>query len=57
MFKFLAVSPLKENQINIWPQKLTLNSLNAQFLTTLHQKFLQDIKKSFEYVHLDVKIY
>ena len=41
----------------IEPQKLTLNSENAQFLMTLPQTVLQDIKKSFEYVHCDVKIY
>ena len=34
----------QENQIDIWPQKLTLNSENAQYLTTLPQTVLQNIK-------------
>ena len=34
-------------------QKLALKIENGQFLTTLNQVVLQDIKKLFEEVHLD----
>ena len=47
----------REDWVDIWPRKLTLNSENAQFLMALPQTVLQDGKKSFEYVHWDVKIY
>ena len=36
---------------------MTLNSENVQFLTTLPQTVLQDIKKAFEYARWEVKIY
>ena len=48
---------LLERSIDFWPQKLTLNVEIFQFLRALTQKVLQDIKKSFEYAHLDTKIY
>ncbi len=54
---FRKENHFREDSVDIWPRKLTLNSENAQFLTTLTQTVLQDIKKSFEYVYWDVKIY
>ncbi len=54
---FRKENSFREDWVDIWPRKLTLNSENAQFLMTLPQTVLQDIKKSFEYVHWDVKIY
>ena len=42
--------------VNIWPPILTLNSGNPHILAVLHQKVLQDIKKSFEDVSLDETI-
>ena len=39
----------------IWIQKMILNLENS--LTALTKKVLQDIKTSFEYAHLDIKIY
>ena len=37
--------------------KLTLKTENLESLTTQNQVLLQDIKKSFEGVHLDAKTY
>ena len=54
---FRLENNFQEDQVDIWPRKLTLNSENAQCLTTLPQTVLQDIKKSFEYAHREVKIY
>ena len=39
----------------IWPQELSPNFRGVQLLFALTQKVLQDIKKSFEYAHLDRK--
>ena len=36
---------------------MTQNYENTQFLKTLHQKVLQDIKNSFQIVHWEVKTY
>ena len=46
-----------ERSTEIWPQKLTLKFAIFQFLKTLTQKVLQDIKKSFEYANWCTKIY
>ena len=46
-----------EDCVDIWPRKLTLNSENAQCLTTRPQTVIGDIKKSFKYVHWEVNIY
>ena len=43
-----------EDYVDNWPQKLTLNSENAQCLTTLPQTISKDIKKSFEYRSKDL---
>ena len=37
--------------------KHDLNFENAQFLTALTQKVIQNIKKSIKHAHLDMKIY
>ena len=54
-FIFGKENRFPEDSVDIWPRKLTLNSDNAQFLTTLPQTILQDIRKSFEYVHWNEK--
>ena len=54
---FIQENNSQEDLVDTWPQKLTLNSENNQFLTTMPQTVLQDIKKFFGYVHWDVKIY
>ena len=48
---------MKKNLSGFWPWKFTLKTENALFLTALTQVALQDIKKSSQYVHLDIKIY
>jgi len=42
---------VSERLSHIWPQKLTLKSENALFLPALPQTVLQDMKKSFQYLH------
>ena len=37
----------QQDPIEVWPPKLALKTENAQFLTVLNQKILQDIKKFF----------
>ena len=53
----LIKSLFLEDSIEIWPRKFTQKLENAQSLMTLTQKFLQDIKKSFEYANYDMKIF
>ena len=43
---FRKENHFQEDWVDIWPQKLTLNSENAQFLMTLPQTGLKIIKKS-----------
>ena len=38
-------------------KRITLKTKNVKILTSLPQIFLKDIKKSFEDIHLDSKIY
>ena len=40
-----------------WYQKLTLRTQNGQFLASLNQVVIQDMKNSFKKAHLDAKIY
>ena len=47
----------KEHKVDLRPWKLVKKTKTVHHLTTLDQKVLQDIKKSFEDAHLDAKIY
>ena len=48
---------LQEDENNFRLCKLALKTENSCFLTSLIQKFLRGIKKSFEDVHFDTKLY
>ena len=42
---FRKENHFREDWVDIWPQKLTLNSENVQYLMALPQTVLQDTKK------------
>ena len=44
----LKNSHFLDDEVDFWPNKLTLKTKNAQFLTALNQDVLQDIKQSPE---------
>ena len=46
-----------ERSNEFWPHKSTPNFENYQFLMALTQKVFQDLNKSFEHGHLDIKIF
>ena len=52
-----GVAPIQRfhRKTNFRQIKLILDLKNWFFLTTLNQKVLQDIKRSFEHIHLDTK--
>ena len=54
--KFLRENRFQEDSVNIWLQKLTLKTENAQFLLAHHYVCLQDIKISFWHVDFYAKI-
>ena len=47
----------QEDRVDFRPWKLALKTKNSCFLTALNQNILQDVKKSFDDVHLDAKFY
>ena len=54
-FIFWYKDRFQEVQVDFWTKKFTLKTENVNFMTSLPQVFLQDIKRSFEGAQSDAK--
>ena len=57
LFNILIKNKFQDDKVDSIPWKVASKTKNSLLLTALNQMVLKDIKKSFEDVHLDAKIY